>query len=362
MSQVPGPFAPGLPPTLTGLNDLLALLTGTISEANRQALAFRLEPFPLAAATYCGFETHLRPPYPWLDCAFNLSSAGLYRLAHVTRLWPNISQFCTLWGESGQPPYSDAACVWLEFDAHAVSELPAIFIALREDTDYNPQRSFHWLCQEALAVLRGKPLPAMLAANLSRCRATMPTNIDLIQIGLMLSRQIEAVRLCGFRFQASDVLPFLHHIGWPGDKRSVAQVLDAYASFADYLCLHLDVGTVIYPTLGIELLYAYGSGPDGDPWRSQPQFEPRWHSLFERLVADNYCAVEMRDALLRWPRRSEYKLPLIERLLAAITTSPQLAADGTIVQGLQHIKFSLKLGHPTLAKCYFGVRYEATPL
>jgi len=132
-----------------------------------------------------------------------------------------------------------------------------------------------------------------------------------------------------------------------------------YFVFADSLCLHLDIGESIFPTLGVEMLYQ----TKGDPWNYQPSGETRWQLFFERLVDDGLCLASKKDALLTWPSRTAFRLPLIEKLIATVgnnqtphTTS--VLPDGVLVTGLGHIKFSLSRWGETNAKAYFGARYD----
>jgi hypothetical protein len=151
----------------------------------------------------------------------------------------------------------------------------------------------------------------------------------------------------------------LHSIGRPGDKSKLAQVLKRYLPFVDSLCLHLDIGERVFPTLGVEMLY----DSEKSPWDYQPAYEMRWKLFFDCLVADGLCLPSKRDALLDWPSRTVVRLPLIEKLIAAASleqtsriTSP--LPDGVLVTGLQHIKFSLSPTGEIIAKAYFGARYD----
>jgi len=152
------------------------------------------------------------------------------------------------------------------------------------------------------------------------------------------------------------VFPFLRSVGWSGEERQLAQVLERYAPFFDSLCLHLDIGESIFPTLGVELFY---SGKK-DPWDQQPPQETRWQPFFDRLVADDLCLSSKADALLNLPSRMPFRFLLIDNLIAAVGTSHSLSVlpDGMLVTGLGHVKFSLSPTGETRAKAYFGARYD----
>ena len=323
--------------------------------------------FPIQVASYFGFETKLSSDQASTDFAFNLSNDGLAWMSRVDSPWPHIRQFCALWGESGQPPYSDGSAVWLEFDlSDTLREMqePSLFFALRDPQSSiqsvwgKSSRSPEWTCQTLIPTTWGYSVSPSLEQNLLHVVEVCPDGVDYLQIGLMLSRNIQALRLCIFGITPQEVFPFLHRAGWQGEVSRLAQVLEHYSSLADTLCLHLDIGESIFPTLGVELLYH----AEEDPWNYQPDSEIRWRLLFDRLVDDGLCRVSKRDALLAWPSRTAFKTPFIEKLLAAIgndqtpyTTS--VLPDGVLVTGLGHIKLSLSPVGEIHAKAYFGARY-----
>ncbi len=323
---------------------------------------------PTKIAHYFGFETKLSSDQVRSDFAFNLSNDGLDWMSRSDSPWPRIRQFCTLWGESGEPPYSDGTAVWLEFDVSGGlrEELePSLFFALRDPQPYirpvsdQRNRSLAWICHSLIPTAWGRLVSPSLEQNLSHALELCPEGVDFLQIGLMLSRNIQALRLCLFKIMPQEVVPFLHSVGWRGKESRLAPVLERYSPFVDSFCLHLDIGESIFPTLGVETLY------DGkkDPWDHQPPRETRWKLLFDRLVDDGLCLPSKRDALLNWPSRTAFKLPLIEKLIAAVDNDQtphetSVLLDGVLVTGLEHIKFSLSPIGETSAKAYFGARYN----
>jgi hypothetical protein len=183
-----------------------------------------------------------------------------------------------------------------------------------------------------------------------------PNEVSFLQIGLMLARDIQALRLCLFKIPLQEVLPFLHSVGWRGNEERLVQVLERYSPFFDSLCLHLDIGESIFPTLGVEMFYDAAK----DLWKHQPPQETRWKLFFDCLVNDGLCLPAKADALLNWPSRTTFRFPLIENLIAAVKTPHALSVlpDGMLVTGLGHIKFSLSPTGETIAKAYFGACYD----
>jgi hypothetical protein len=320
---------------------------------------------PIRVASYLGFETKLSSDQAHADFAFNLSNDGLDWISRTDSPWPRIRQFCTLWGESGEPPYSDGSRVWLEFDVSngLREELePSLFFALCDPQSYRrsaprkSNRSTEWICHTLIPTTWGRLVSPSLEQNFLHALEVFPDDVDFLQIGLMLARDIQALRLCFFKIPPQEVFPFLHSVGWSGNEGRLSQILERYSPFFDSLCLHLDIGESIFPTLGVELFYTREKNPED----SQPPQETRWKLFFDRLVDDGLCLPSKGDALLNWPSRTPFKFPLMKNLIAAVETPHALSVlpDGTLVTGLGHVKFSLSPTGETRAKAYFGARYD----
>jgi len=320
---------------------------------------------PTNVAGYFGFETQLLSDHADPDFAVNLCNDGLKWMSQADAPWPRVRQFCTLWGESSEPPYSDGSAVWLEFDVSGrlqEEQEPSLFFVLRDAQSSiqsvlgKSSRPLEWIFHTLIPTVWGHPMSPALEQNLRHIIEVCPDGVSILQMGLMLSRAIAAVRLCIFRVAPQEVFPLLHDVGWSGEASKLAQVLERYSPFADSLCLHLDIGERVFPTLGVEILYH----AEKDPWEYQPDSERRWQLLFECLVDDGLCLVSKRDVLLSWPSRTACGLPFIEKLIAAASNDQMsILPDGVLVTGLGHIKFSLSLAGEISAKAYFGARYDA---
>ncbi len=323
---------------------------------------------PTRVARYFGFETKLSSGQARSDFAFSLSNDGVAWMSSSGSPWPRIRQFCALWGASEESPHSDRGAIWLECDVSdglREEREPSLFFALRDPQSYlrsvsgKSNRSIKWICHTLIPTAWGRVVSSSIEQSLLHTLELCPDSVDTLQVGLMLSRDIQTLRLCFLGFLPQDVLPFLYSVGWRGNESRLTQVLERYSPLVDSLCLHLDIGECIFPTLGVEMLY---SGKK-DPWDRQPTYEIRWKPFFDCLVDDGFCLPSKRDALLSWPSRTAFRLPLVEKLIAATSfdqTSYVTSAllDGVLVTGLQHIKFSFSPTGETSAKAYFGARYD----
>src|SRR5579859_3674077 len=339
-----------------------------VSSENFEQIRSVASHLPTRVARYFGFETKLLSDQARCDFAFSLSKDGVAWMSRTDPPWPRIRQFCTLWRESEESPYADGNAVWLECDVsdERRAELePSLFFALHGPQSYlqpvsgKNSRSREWICHTLIPAAWGRMISSSIEKNLVHTLEVCPHEVDFLQIGLMLSRDIQALRLCLFGIPPQYVFPFLHSVGWQGNENRLTQVLELYSPFVDALCLHLDIGESILPTLGVEMLY----NSEKDPWNCQPTRETRWKLFFDRLVNDGLCLPSKRDVLLDWPSRTAFRLPLIEKLIAAMSldqTSYVTSAlpDSVLVTGLQHIKLSLPPTDEIIAKAYFGARYD----
>lgn len=317
--------------------------------------------FPDDICDFFGFECRLGEGTQGSDFALNLTAKGGEALANLLALdggipdlqespWQRVSDFWRAWGETNETPFADAGCVWLEFDIESLqlNRVAPGLILFGYWLDTNEikttvHRPLSWLVGTALPILRGEALHPDLERNLLRCIEQASAYTDYFQIGAMISRKVDAVRLCLFKIKPSQIFDYLSTIGRSSAAEKLEEAIADYSSVVDYLCLHIDIGREgIYPRLGLELLY-----DDLDPWKRQPDREPRWYQLLERLVEGGICTPSKRDALLAWP---------------GFSRSESATHRGVLLRGLQHIKLVWTPDGKLEAKAYFGAGFTPQPL
>ncbi|HEY9666226.1 MAG TPA: prenyltransferase/squalene oxidase repeat-containing protein, partial [Coleofasciculaceae cyanobacterium] len=334
------------------------LLPQEVLEAIEQVAS----PFPDYICNFFGFECLLSDRSQRSDFALNLTARGGELLAnlpsardlvigyHHAPEWERVSHFLREWGQTNETPFADVNCVWLEFDIGSpmLSRVAPGLILFGYWLDTNEiksvvRRPLNWLTEKALPILRGETLPPELEQNVLRCIKQASVYTDYFQVGVMLSRKVDAVRLCLFKIKPGQILDYLSTIGWSGAGRQLEKAIADFSSLVDYLCLHIDIGREsIYPRVGLELLY-----DDLQPWRRQPHREPRWYQLFDRLVERGICTPSKRDALLAWPGFSRFE---------------SAATQGVLLRGLQHIKLVCTPDAHLEAKAYFGAGFNPLPV
>ncbi|MEL6928505.1 MAG: hypothetical protein AAFO95_07715 [Cyanobacteria bacterium J06600_6] len=262
--------------------------------------------------------------------------------------WQQLFNFAQLWCADNSLLGDLVSNMWLEFDIEPTptdTPIPSVFFGLQppEITDAKHDASnFAWIADTALPLLLNRPVAARVKEKIELCFASLPVSAHVFQVGLMLSRQTDAVRLCIRNLQPSEIIPWLEQLGWQGDSRNLALVLRKLAPFVDRIDLDLDVGEDIYPKIGLECYLAM-----------QPTLEPKWACFLEYLVGLGLCTAEKQHKLLTYPGyvrergfKSKQKLKL-EQLL----NSKQ---ETVFFNGIHHVKLSYQ-ERVTEAKAYLYV-------
>jgi hypothetical protein len=301
---------------------------------------------PIEAVNFFGFERRLGGRSEAADCALNLTPFGARLLAErglpgaSSRAWTRVQAFFREWGATREPAFVDASSTWLEFDAARAEPEPNLLFGYWPNHPQT-QRPLSWLLEQVLPQLLGAPLPPLFRRNLEKCFAGHSGACRDFQIGVMLARDVPAVRVCVFDLPAARAESYLQDLGWQGPLERVVPYLEALAPHADVVALHVDVGERIYPNLGIEPNFSAGA------WARQPHLEPRWASQFEALLAAGLCTEAEREALLAFVGHQRRE--------------PLLAEFGlTLLRGLGHLKVVVR--HDAVqAKAYFGLSVRETP-
>jgi len=319
------------------LDDYLALVDyGSLRRSHIRGFNQRVSrlaaSIPSAASAYFGFELPLARRAEETDFALSLTRRGI---EWASRRWSKVARLCAITQRGGV----EFPAIWLEFDTSATrgcGEAPSIFVA----------------ADRASANAIGTALLAPASRHtLKACVDAAPT--EKLQIGFMVHGRRQPTRFCALALDARAVRAFLKAIEWRGNYQAVTAAIDSYAELCDAFGVHVDVGKAIAPEIGLELLY------DGPAARHQPDREPRWRDLLRRLVLDELCSETERRALLGWASERRIEAPLVERLVAAATTSPALLLHGTLRRGLAHVKLSFNRDGKAGAKAYYGAVFES---
>lgn len=323
--------------------------------------------FPGNLTSFLGFECRLGVSNARVDWAFAISglNGDRYVLANMLKNgylpgqlldrneWRQIRDFSKAWADPKSVLNDKVQCFWLEFDMPEDNPdvpVPCVFFGptkLSEDDSDNDFTNYKWLTHMALPLLRGQPLSKALKLNLKSCIEQMPKNATLFQIGTLLSRSTNGVRIYINKLQPEDIIPYLNSIGWFDDTGEFTKTIDELEGMADRFVLSFDVNEDgIGPRLGIELSFISKTF----------QKETRWVKLLDYLVAKGLCRSEKRDALLKYPgSEKEFTGGVMEPLKAASGNLNNIFFS-TIVRYISHIKIVYQPGELLEAKAYPAVR------
>ena len=324
-----------------------------IDEQNWSKIEAIADIFPQSITNFFGFEYRLTNDVDsdFLLCieeqiAQKVLADADYSVKLSDRLmksaWQNLIEFGRVWYKDNSPLADLVQNMWLEFDIEptvASTPIPSVFFGLPSET----QTDLTWITETALPLLLNRPVSDRVKEGVDRCFTTLPPQAHVFQVGLMLSRQVDAVRLCIRNIKPSKIIPWLRQIGWNGNAINLTQLLKELEPLVDRIDLDLDVGDKVYPKLGLECYLI-----------RQPSQEPKWALFLEYLVGLGLSTAQKQHKLLNYPgfvRRKNHKPDRklkLEQLLGS-------EHETIFFQGLHHIKLSYQDDYVTEAKAYLYV-------
>jgi hypothetical protein len=319
---------------------------------------------PSAMTTFFGFECRLgnaEAKADFLLCA-DASEAGRRVLAANAYnidlpktlfhhpVWQHIRLFSTNWESEASVLYDRIRNVWLEFDTATPTDsmipVPSCFVApepifvtpaLQQD---HPHAAI-W--DIALPLLLGHELAQATKQNLIQCIAQLPEHAYIFQIGLMLARESDTVRLCIRDIPPQALVTYLQGLNWPGNLDRLNALLTEITPMVDRIDLDIDVSDILHPKIGLEC-YLF----------KQPKFDDRWNNFLDYLVLQGHCLLQKRQALIEYPGYIRQKLapdlwPSDMRKLGGLLGT---GYEWVVFKGLHHIKLVYQADELKEAKAY----------
>ncbi|MGD1919808.1 MAG: hypothetical protein ACFCAD_13505 [Pleurocapsa sp.] len=317
--------------------------------------------FPQSTSNFFGFEYRLGNNDAYADFLLCIDSGdagkkilgdSLYPIKLPNTItqqsqWQQLINFSQVWHQGESPLGNLVHNIWLEFDIQpTVPDLPipsVFFGLLPPDTQTDINNDMGWVTETALPLLLNRPLTPAVKQQVEQCFATLPADAHVFQIGLMLSRQIDAVRLCIRNIKPQEIVPWLQQMGWVGCIDNLTKLLEELDPFTDRVDLDVDLGDTIYPKIGLECYLTY-----------QPSLQPKWKLLLAYLVELGLCIPEKQDKLLNYPgylrdRQAKSNGTLkVEQMLGN-------KKETVFFRGLHHIKLSYQNNQAIEAKAYLYV-------
>ncbi|MDA8018369.1 MAG: hypothetical protein MPN21_13085 [Thermoanaerobaculia bacterium] len=257
--------------------------------------------------------------------------------------WTVVGRFLADWHHN--PRLSPIRDSWLEFDLpegfHGVPE-PSLFFG------YSPgePRNYPELSLELIERLRGCHLSASQRDLLSRCFAELPEGGVIFQVGLLLARPGDDVRLCIRRLSRVAILDYLEAIGWPGSRELLRLVLEELAAYVDGMNLDLSVSTTVRPAIGLECVISDGS-------------REKTRGLLGLLQRHGMCRRDKATVLFDWlgysTEADDFDLWPAHLLKGSRSFGSEVMS--TFARTLNHFKIGILPNRMVAAKAYLGVRH-----
>jgi hypothetical protein len=191
---------------------------------------------------------------------------------------------------------------------------------------------------------------------LRRCASACAAPARISHVGVMLGRELPALRVHLSRIPLRALDAHVERLGWPGDREQLCSLAATLLDHGDELVVCLDVldGQVL--RIGLECFFDQKHGLD-----------PRWPSLLGRLVELGLSSEAKAQALPTWPGAMT-PLDLAEQwpddlIVQSLSYDPDML--GILERRLSHVKVTCTPGLAPSAKAYFGyghVRTSARPV
>jgi hypothetical protein len=297
-------------------------LVATAAWSNIYTLAQILPP-----VSYALLESRLGTSTSRVDLSVFLSkpTINLPEPILINPVWKRFQDLGEELSDTNSSLHEIVSDLWLEFDVDEQSlkvPIPCIGLGLNQKTACN----FQSLLETAIKLLE-HPITSDFVFNLQLCLDALPAEARIICMGVMLSRQSDAVRMIVSGIRPDELSVYLAQIGWTGSVNELDEVIFSLSSFVDNIVLSFDVGDTIFPRIGLEC------------YLLEPQNkEPRWHLFLEHLVKTELCTPAKRNALLGWLESDPKALSIFGRLttLIKIVYQPGIPLEAKAYLGFGH--------------------------
>jgi hypothetical protein len=337
-------------------------ITQLVSSDNFKEILSLARHFPGNLTSFLGFECRLGVSKSRTDWALAISSVGKDRQVFFNLLndgyipdqflhegaWKYINDFANAWVD----PNSVLKYFWLEFDMpESMPEvpIPSIFFGpekIPKGKEVNDFSNYEWLITAALPILKGHRLKKIIENKIKKCIQNLPENASLFQVGTLLSRSSDEVRLYINHCNPKQILLYLKTIGWKDKTNEFSKLIKELENKAERFVLSFDITDKgIGPRIGIELSFATNEFFN----------EIKWSQLLDYLVEKGWCLPEKKDALLSYQSVENFSGGIMEPITSASQHLDDLI-HSKIVRYINHIKIVYQPGKDIEAKAYPAVR------
>jgi len=330
--------------------------------------------FSGSVTSFFGFESNLNKPDAQSDFLFAVSSKRGEREALADLIncnsfpgnsdnnkeWKQIRDFVAQWVDPSSILYDKVLGIWFEFDTNFSFSsykmpVPSIFIHPETITSCSNMKEiskYSWLTKIAIPILTGKEIPDDVEQKIVDCIFKMPKGSVLFQVGTMLSRLTNDIRLVFKRMLPSQIVPYLKSIGWSDKEEGLSLLLENIQRYVSRVVLHITVREQVDPKIGIECSFY----PD------LYNLETRWSDFLDYLTENNICISKKKSALFNFSgveqEISYYNFD--PKIFIPAVKIPSNDFSAALVRYISHVKLVYQSNHHIEAKAYLGVRLFGT--
>jgi hypothetical protein len=309
---------------------------------------------PGAMTEFLGFEIRLGTPEALADFLICSERDSITRIKSLRErddasgFWRRLNPFFRRWADPASGLYANVHNFWLEFDT-SVSDMlamPSGFFGANDLTATAAERpGSGWLTEDAIPLLAGKNLDEKESRCIRHCISALPEGAFLFQIGRMLSRPVDATRLCARRMNVESIPAFLKTIQWPGSMDQLGDLLAWLAAASARIDVDIDAAAEIMPHIGFECYFSSGL----------QQIE-----LARKLQERGLATTDKTNAALSWAGVVHERIrpddwPLDLRAISALLEG---RASSVFLRWLHHIKVALAPDGGLEAKAYLAVSHN----
>lgn len=171
--------------------------------------------------------------------------------------WSKVQAFCKKWEDQSHVLHKQLLNVWLEFDvaSNEPPYQPSFFFGLLP-----PERTTPAKRRRVITTALNELNSGVISQGFTEALNTVMIRRDsswIFQVGLMMSRNTEAIRVCIRDLASTDeVMHLVHDLEWPGDLLELRSLLTELEPMCHSIDLDIDLSTgpdgKIGPKLGIE--------------------------------------------------------------------------------------------------------------
>jgi len=225
--------APGVPPEIMSTESYLKL--------HKMASLFR----DFVSEEYI-LETCLDRDEPCVDFSFCIRETERELLAGAFKehcfkpltgdeVWKRVINFVNSWSVKDVTSYKKVNNIWLEMDSgeHGKDIPRPCFFFDASQVKSGTSVDSEWVWEEALKKLLDDDLVDLLQDKLKTVIRCLPPGTALFQVGTMLSRNEDRVRIFTSELTREQTAWYLKNIGWPGNAGQIKKIFDLIDNFSD---------------------------------------------------------------------------------------------------------------------------------